>query len=54
MASSQLGADLSDDEIDAVVAFLDSLTGDVPEVVCPILPAETEFTRRPTGEVLPD
>jgi len=52
MAESQLGADLAEEEIDAVVAFLDALTGDVPEVTLPLLPAETAETPRPTGEVL--
>jgi len=52
MASSQLGADLSEEEIDSVVAFLHSLTGEVPEVVYPILPAETGTTPRPSGVVI--
>lgn len=53
MATSQLGADLNDDEIGAITAFLTSLTGDVPEVVYPLLPAETAETPHPTGEVQP-
>ena len=53
MATSQLGADLDDEQIDAITAFLGSLTGEVPEVVYPILPPETAATPRPTGEVLP-
>lgn len=52
MAESQLGADLSEDEVTAITAFLDSLTGEVPEVVYPILPAETASTPRPTGAVM--
>lgn len=51
MAESQLGAALSDDETDKLVAFLGSLTGAVPEVTYPILPPETADTPRPTGEV---
>ncbi len=51
MGESQLGEDLSDAEADQLVAFLGSLTGAVPEVVYPILPAETASTPRPTGEV---
>lgn len=51
MAESQLGADLSKDDISAITAFLGSLTGQMPEVVYPILPAETSSTPRPTGEV---
>ncbi len=53
MATSQLGADLDDGQIDAITAFLGSLTGEVPEIVYPILPPETATTPRPTGEVLP-
>jgi cytochrome c peroxidase len=53
MATSQLGADLDDTQIDAITAFLGSLTGEVPEIVYPILPPETATTPRPTGEVLP-
>ncbi|MFA8387358.1 MAG: cytochrome-c peroxidase [Pelagibaca sp.] len=51
MAESQLGADLDDPDIDAITAFLGALTGEMPEVVYPILPAETAATPRPTGEV---
>jgi cytochrome c peroxidase len=53
MATSQLGADLDDTQIDAITAFLGSLTGEVPEIVYPILPPETATTPHPTGEVLP-
>lgn len=53
MATSQLGADLNDEEIEAITAFLQSLTGEVPEIVYPILPPETATTPHPTGEVLP-
>jgi cytochrome c peroxidase len=51
MAESQLGEELAAEEVDAIVAFLDSLTGKVPEVVYPILPPETADTPRPSGEV---
>ncbi len=54
MASSQLGTDLAAQETTAIVAFLESLTGEMPEVVYPILPPETAATPRPTGEVLPN
>ncbi len=53
MAESQLGEELSDQEADQLVAFLDSLTGQVPEITTPVLPAETATTPRPTAEVLP-
>lgn len=51
MAESQLGADLGQEDISAITAFLGSLTGQMPEVVYPVLPAETASTPRPTGEV---
>jgi cytochrome c peroxidase len=53
MATSQLGADLDDAQIDAITAFLGSLTGEVPEIVYPVLPPETATTPHPTGEVTP-
>ncbi|ABV94388.1 cytochrome-c peroxidase [Dinoroseobacter shibae DFL 12 = DSM 16493] len=53
MGDSQLGADITEDEADKIVAFLRALTGEMPEVVYPILPVETAATPRPTGEVLP-
>ena len=51
MAESQLGEELSDPEADQLVAFLDSLTGTMPAVTLPILPAETAETPRPTSEI---
>ena len=47
MGSSQLGIQLSDGEIDKIVAFLDSLTGDQPKVIYPILPPSVASTPRP-------
>ena len=52
MAESQLGEELTDEEADAMVAFLNSLTGDVPDVMLPELPPETGTTPRPTAEVV--
>ncbi|MBN9885958.1 cytochrome-c peroxidase [Salipiger abyssi] len=52
MASSQLGAELTGEEVGDIVAFLGALTGDVPDVVYPILPAETAATPRPSGEIM--
>ncbi len=52
MAESQLGEALTDEEANQVVAFLDSLTGKLPEVAVPVLPAETAATPRPTSEVV--
>jgi cytochrome c peroxidase len=51
MGTAQLGEELDDQEVDAIVAFLGSLTGKMPEVVYPVLPAETATTPRPSGEV---
>lgn len=51
MAESQLGEELSDEDADALVAFLESLTGKAPDVTLPILPAETATTPRPTAEI---
>ncbi len=54
MAESQLGEVLSDGEADQLVAFLGSLTGDMPEIVTPVLPAETATTPRPSQDILPN
>ncbi|OCW56666.1 cytochrome-c peroxidase [Hoeflea olei] len=51
MGVSQLGQEINDEEAELIVAFLTSLTGKVPEVTYPILPAETADTPRPSGEV---
>ncbi len=48
MGSAQFGIQLSDDETDALTAFLGSLTGKQPKVVYPLLPASTDATPRPT------
>lgn len=51
MAESQLGESLKPEETAQLVAFLESLTGTMPEVALPVLPAETATTPRPTSEV---
>jgi cytochrome c peroxidase len=51
MAESQLGESLKPEETAQLVAFLDSLTGTMPEVTLPVLPAETAATPRPTSDV---
>ncbi len=53
MAESQLGEEISDSSADEIVAFLESLTGEMPVVTYPVLPPETATTPRPSGEVLP-
>ncbi len=47
MGSSQLGIPLTDDEVNNITAFLDSLTGQLPKVIYPILPPSTVGTPRP-------
>jgi len=47
MGVSQLGAQLTDDEIDKIVSFLGSLTGDQPQVTYPILPPSGAQTPQP-------
>jgi hypothetical protein len=44
MGSSQLGAQLTADEIDKIVGFLASLTGEQPKVVYPALPPSAATT----------
>jgi cytochrome c peroxidase len=51
MAESQLGEALAPAETAQMVAFLDSLTGTLPEVTLPVLPAESASTPRPTSDV---
>ena len=47
MARLQLGRELNEEEIDNVVAFLKTLTGEQPEITLPILPPSTNDTPRP-------
>lgn len=47
MGTSQLGNDLNEEEIEKITAFLQTLTGDQPQVVYPILPQSTEATPPP-------
>ncbi len=47
MGSSQLGIQLTDDQVDKITTFLHSLTGDQPQVVYPILPPSVAATPRP-------
>jgi cytochrome c peroxidase len=47
MGTSQLGAELSDQEIDRITAFLHALTGDQPKVTYPVLPPSVATTPRP-------
>jgi cytochrome c peroxidase len=47
MGSSQLGQELNDGEVKAIVSFLHTLTGEQPQVVYPTLPPSTAATPRP-------
>lgn len=47
MGTSQLGEKLDDGEVEAITAFLQTLTGEPPRIEYPILPASTETTPRP-------
>jgi cytochrome c peroxidase len=47
MGAAQLGAKLSDGEVNSIVAFLDGLTGEQPKVTLPILPPSTAETPKP-------
>ena len=51
MGTSQLGEDLADADVDRIVAFLGTLEGRMPDVVYPVLPAETDDTPLPSGEI---
>lgn len=48
MSSSQLGIELTDPEIDDIVAFLKTTTGKMPIVEYPVLPPSTTKTPKPT------
>jgi len=48
MGTSQLGAELSDDEVKAIASFLRTLTGEQPKVVYPTLPPSTKSTPKPS------
>jgi cytochrome c peroxidase len=47
MGASQLGQKLTEPEEDAIVAFLETLTGEQPRVDVPILPVRTDTTPLP-------
>jgi cytochrome c peroxidase len=47
MGTSQLGAELSGAEVDAITTFLDTLTGEQPRIEYPILPPSSDSTPKP-------
>lgn len=50
MARTQLDATLPDEDVDDIVAFLNALTGEPPQVRAPELPASTAATPKPEPE----
>lgn len=53
MSSSQIGTELTPEQVDDIVAFLHTLTGDQPQVVHPILPVRSDTTPVPQPMPLP-
>ena len=49
MSNAQLGTELAEEEVDAITAFLKTLTGRIPDIEYPELPASTADTPRPTS-----
>ncbi|MDY0300137.1 MAG: cytochrome-c peroxidase [Trichlorobacter sp.] len=47
MGTSQLGAELNEQQTIKITRFLEALTGDQPEVVHPVLPPSTAITPKP-------
>ncbi len=47
MGASQLGIQLTGDDVDKITAFLESLTGEQPKVTYPILPPSVGATPKP-------
>jgi cytochrome c peroxidase len=47
MGTSQVGAHLTEEDTDAIVAFLDSLTGEQPKITYPVLPPSVASSPRP-------
>jgi cytochrome c peroxidase len=52
MGTSQLGEALEEEDVEKIVAFLESLTGRLPEVTYPVLPPETKSTPKPDGAII--
>lgn len=51
MGDSQLGRELKQDEVNAITAFLRSLTGELPKIELPILPPSSPSTPKPEVEL---
>lgn len=52
MGVSQLGAELTDDQVSAITAFLRTLTGEQPQIELPLLPVSTQSTPKPAPQVM--
>jgi len=48
----KLGAELQPDEVEAITAFLTSLTGEQAVIEYPILPVQASSTPRPTADII--
>ena len=53
MSSAQLGSELTESEVDAITAFLKTLTGEMPDIDYPKLPVSTAETPKPETMVRP-
>lgn len=51
MSSSQLGTELNDAEVQAITAFLHTLTGETPSVEYPVLPVSSPTTPKPAAMI---
>lgn len=51
MGDSQLGRELKPNEVDAITAFLHSLTGEQPQITLPILPSSDPKTPKPDASL---
>src|SRR5690606_29337202 len=49
MGTAQLGAELGAGDVDDIVAFLHSLTGEIPRIEYPLLPVRSDDTPLPSG-----
>ena len=47
MGASQLGIELTDEEVNRITAFMRALTGEQPEITYPVLPPSVVTTPRP-------
>lgn len=53
MGTSQLGTELNDQETKRIVAFLKTLTGEIPKITYPHLPPSTATTPKPVSDTYP-